>query len=498
MIFRAQVDKVTEQLRASYWFIPAIMALAAIILAFASVALDRVIGPEWVKAAYFIAPTRPDGARDILTVIGGSMIGVAGTVFSVTMVAVVYASGQFGPRILTNFLSDKGNQFTLGTFTATFLFAILVLGSVQSADEAAGSANSGFVPHISLVLAVVLALCSIAVLIFFIHHVPTRIHISNVIAGIGEALLSAIDKRFPRKIGVGARDRAEAEDAWWQLPAAFHPGADARRGEPDYAEVRATTRGYVQFLDEQTLIDAARDHTVIVRLAIRPGTFLFPGAIVCDVWPAERLTEACRRDLLAAIATGSRRTPADDMLFLVDELVEITARALSPSINDPFTARTCIDWMAAALAELGARETPDPLRTDEDNKLRIVAEPLGFAEYLQHSLGAVRDYVAGDKIALIRFLRSIELVARRCTREADLRALGQLAAQAVETSRSLLEGPSLKEIEAEHKVLVAALRNPRRRRPFVDFGDLSERLPKKPRKPANKPANKPVKKTKGA
>ncbi len=411
------------------------------------------------------------------------MIGVAGTVFSVTMAAVVYASGQYGPRLLTNFLSDRGNQVTLGTFTATFVFSIMVLRTIQSPDEspgAGGAAAQGFVPHLALIIAIALALCSIAVLIFFIHHVPTRIHISNVIRDIGETLLSAIEDRYPRNIGTGAGNRTQAEDAWWQLPAAFRPGADRRDAKAEYGEVESKTRGYIQFLDEKTLMSAARRHTVVIRLNVRPGSFLFEGTLICDVWPAERLTDEVARDIRSAIATGARRTPADDMLFMVDELVEIAARALSPGVNDPYTAIGCIDWVSVALAELASRPTPDPLRTDEDNKLRIVAEPLGFGEYLRLSLGAIREYAAGDKLAAVHFLHTIEMVARRCTRGAHVLALTREADDLVELSRTKLTGASLREVEAEAATVREALSRPNRRRPFPELADLADRLAELP------------------
>jgi len=480
MALRAQIDKLVEQLRSSYWFIPALMALGALVLALSSTTLDRWLGPQWLQGSFLVAASRPDGARAILTAIGGSMIGVAGTVFSVTMAAVVYASGQYGPRLLTNFLSDRGNQITLGTFTATFVFSIMVLRTIQSPDENGAAASAGFVPHLALIIAIALALCSIAVLIYFIHHVPTRIHISNVIRDIGEALIAAIDDRYPKNIGSGADDRQQATDAWWQLPAAFRPGADQGKAKVDYGEVASNARGYIQFLDEKTLLAAAKRHTVVVRSNVRPGTFLFEGTIVFDVWPAERLTDEVARDLLGAIATGARRTPTDDMLFLVDELVEIAARALSPGVNDPYTAMNCIDWISAALAELAARPTPDPLRTDEDNKLRIVAEPLAFGEYVRLSLGAIREYAAGDKLTSMHFLRTIELIARRCIKGSHVLALTREAENLVELARDKLTGPALREVEAEAGIVARALATPRRRRPFPELADLSDRLAELP------------------
>ncbi|WP_333981088.1 DUF2254 family protein [Sphingomonas aerolata] len=150
-------------------------------------------GYVWLYAS------RPDGARQVLSSVGGSMITVAGTVFSVTIAAVVYASGQYGPRLLTNFMRDRGNQVTLGTFIATFLYCLLVLRTIHSADESGGY---GFVPNLALLVGVLLALCSIAVLIYFIHHVPSKIHINSVIEDVGDRLLRGIDDRFPASSAV--------------------------------------------------------------------------------------------------------------------------------------------------------------------------------------------------------------------------------------------------------------------------------------------------------
>lgn len=465
---RARIDKFLEHLRSSYWFIPAIMAFTAFILALVAISLDRWLGDGWLRSLPFVDSSRPDGARAVVSAIGGSMIGVAGTVFSVTMAAVVYASGQYGPRLLTNFLSDRGNQITLGTFTATFVFSMMILRTIQSPSASSGTvgaAATGFVPNLGLVVCIVLALCSIAVLIYFIHHVPSRIHISHVIRGIGEALIGRIDLRFPKSVGEGPSDAEELAARRRQLPAAF------RDGTPDaFGEVIARTRGYIQFLDEKTLIEAARRNAVIVRLIVRPGAFISEGTVIFEVFPAERLTEEVADELRAAIATGALRTPADDMLFLIDELVEIAARALSPGVNDPFTAVGCMDWLGGALGELACRPTPAPFRTDGDGTLCIVAVPFTFADYLHESLGAIREYAAADKIAAVHFLRTIERIAGRCMSQERLESLADEAANLVELSLKTASGPTLREIEAEAATVFQAIRSPLRRRPFPDLG----------------------------
>lgn len=166
---RATLLRLGDHLQQSYWFLPSIMAVAAVLLAGGMIWLDSFVGSAWMDGFAWLYASRPSGARLVLSSVGGSMITVAGTVFSVTIAAVVYASGQYGPRLLSNFMSDRGNQVTLGTFIATFLYCLVVLRTVRSPEESGGA---GFVPNLALLVGVLLAVCSIAVLIFFIHHVP--------------------------------------------------------------------------------------------------------------------------------------------------------------------------------------------------------------------------------------------------------------------------------------------------------------------------------------
>jgi uncharacterized membrane protein len=194
-----------DQLRASYWFIPSLMSVGAVVLAFGTAAVDHALGPEWIYEVEWLQANRPSGARDVLSAIASSMITVAGVVFSITVASVVYASAQHGPRLLTNFMRDRGNQITLGTFIATYLYCLLVLRTVRESGEPEGLDEeiAAFVPHVGLFVGLFLAVCSIAVLVYFIHHVPRSIHISNVIADIGRELRGMIEKRFPERIGHG-------------------------------------------------------------------------------------------------------------------------------------------------------------------------------------------------------------------------------------------------------------------------------------------------------
>lgn len=426
---RARLENAVETVRSSYWFVPTIMTSGAIALAAFMVWLDIRTGGAWLREHLgWYHSIKPSGARDVLSTIAGATLTVGGTAFSVTIAAISFASGQFGPRLLTNFMEDRGNTYTLGTFVATYVYCLFVLRTVRE-----GSADA-FVPQLAVAVGMLLALCSVAMLIYFIHHVPRAIHINRVIAGIGRQLIAGIGRRFPCTIGVPApeQDRRDAQS---------HPAAGS-------ASVPSRERGYVKRLEETDLRRIAEERDLVIRLRCRPGDFVICGRPLLDVWPAEKLDEALCSSLRGAIVVGSERTPAGDLRFLINELVEIAGRALSSGVNDPMTAVSCIDWLGAALADLAQRDMSDPKRAGDDGVVRIIALPDEFATFVVHSLGRLRQYTSRDMIAGTRVLETIALVASTCRTVAQLGALNLERERFIRLAREQLAGPALEALEA--------------------------------------------------
>jgi len=191
---KAQFLKYWEQLHSSFWFVPAILALGSTALALSAVALDEH-ATDVLRNWKWLYSGGAEGASAVLQTIAGSMITIAGVVFSMTLVALTLASAQFGPRLLRNFMRDTVNQLVLGTFVATFIYCLLVMRMIRHEDEVA------FVPHFSVTLGVVLALVSMAVLIYFIHHVSVSIQADEVVARVAKDLDEGMDRLFPEDLG---------------------------------------------------------------------------------------------------------------------------------------------------------------------------------------------------------------------------------------------------------------------------------------------------------
>ncbi|MEM1044306.1 MAG: DUF2254 domain-containing protein [Bacteroidota bacterium] len=453
---KARLLKRWDDLRSSYWFIPTLMSLAAIGLSFVTTAIDGHLGPDWIQRLDWLYGNRPDGARSLLSTVAGSMLGVAGVTFSVTIASVVYASGQYGPRLLTNFMQDTGNQVTLGTFIATFLYCLLVLRTVRSAGEATGDGPAGeivgaFVPHVAVLTGLGLALASTAILIYFIHHTPESIHVSNVIAGIGQQLERRVETLFPERIGHGPAQGDASGDASESLPEDFFDEAVA---------VEAPATGYVQSLDTDAILTIACKHDLIFRLTYRPGDFVSRDEPLLLAWPADRVGAEVREQVQRSFAWGPHRTALQDVRFLIDELVEIAARALSPGVNDPFTAVSCMDWLGSALKRVAQRDIPSPERRDAEGTLRVLAEPTTFAEFCGLCFDQLRPYAAADRNAALHMLKVLGEVSGRTSdpeRRAVLRAQADRLLSSVEDALSTEADQAL--FRERYRVIAGLLSN---------------------------------------
>lgn len=424
-----------HRIDASYWFYPSIFAISSLALALVTLWLDRSGMASWLSEVKVIQPARPQSASNMLTVIAGSMIGVASTVFSITIAAVAYASGNYGPRLLNNFMEDKGNQVSLATFIGTFVYAITVLRSVRREDEATllipgEDSLPGFVPQLSLLVAYLLMAASVAVLVYFLNHVPSSIRINSVLSGIGKRLLKEIDELFP-----------DADKGPRVLP------------EPEGVPVRADRSGYVQVLDFERLHAVATENGGCIQLAIRSGDFVHPSVVIARWCPDD---EESQEDppvdkIRDCFALGSARTPYQDLQFLIDELVEIGLRALSPGINDPFTAITAIHWLGAATARIGER----------DLVMRVgdVAKPEGdlvvpvnddYSHFLARGFGAIRSGVATNRIAALVMLDTLIDAGTTLDDESRRTQLKRQGDLLLEQARVHLSGPELHEVEARH------------------------------------------------
>lgn len=430
-----------QAVRSSYWFVPSMMAIGAIVLGALIVWLDTGIAANLFEDISWYQKSKPEGARAVLSAIAGSMITVAGVVFSITIVAISYAANQYGPRVLTNFMSDRGNQVTLGTFIATFLYSLVVLRTIYSGD-------TDFVPQLGVFVAMLLAGCSIAVLIYFIHHVPESIHVNHVASRIGRQLIKSVEQAFPAGIGEPPEHPEPREEI---------VRASEQLESSDAAEIQSCSAGYIQAMDEDRLLGTACKHGIIVRLLRTPGDFVYIGRPFALAWPAEKVCEEAEDDLRSSYGVGDLRTPFQDLNFLVDELVDVCARAMSTGVNDPFTASTCVDWMTAGAAAMASREPVSAYRLDDDGELRLIVPVGSFGQMVERGFGAIRAYVAHDVIAASHTADMLASLAERCRSKQQLQCVREQVSALVDLARDKLDPPEFARLESAARAASRAI-----------------------------------------
>jgi uncharacterized membrane protein len=361
---RPRWQQVRASLRNGFWAVPSACVAVAVLLSLALVRLDR----SRSASLSFTFGAGPDGAREVLSAITTAMITFTGLVFSITVVVLQLTSQQFSPRVLRTFLRDRLTQYALGVFTATFVYAVMVLRTVSSGDD------DPFVPAIATTFALVLLLLSVGVFVAYIHHIATAVQASSIIAAIGRETRHALDVRFPS-------GRGEA------------PGvAGAPPDAPPSLVLPAPKGGVLTTVDEAALVELARAAGVVLRTGARLGDYVPEGAPLLEVVgdPADLDVAS----VLRAFEQGRDRTLQQDVGFGLRQLVDIAERALSPGINDPTTAVQCLDQLHDLLRRLATRPLRTGLHADSSGAVRLVMPPDRLEDHLALALDEIEQYGA--------------------------------------------------------------------------------------------------------
>jgi uncharacterized membrane protein len=434
---RPEAQWLAEAARTNLWLVPTAETLGATLLFLGTRAVDSAAYYRgWHLPGWVIAGSA-DAARQILTTLAAALITVVGVVFSIILVALTLTSTQFGPRMLRNFIRDRGTQWTLGTFVATFVYAMLDLVAIGTGP------HGDFVPHVSITVVLALTLLDVGVLIYFIHHIAVMIQLPQVIAGIARDLADAVEHEMDSQGG-----RAHSRTA---------PEVDVLRAmmERGGGVVTAPESGYLQFVRRSMLIDLAVEHDAVIKLHYRPGHFVVRGHPFVTVWPAETASDI-ERWLRRSHITGPYRTLTQDVAFAVDQLVEIGIRALSPAVNDTFTALTCIDWLGECLCRIARDWDPDPICRDSNGLVRLILTPVSYDRLVQRAYEKVRQAAGGMPAILIRQLDSLVLITRSTRLPEQLPVLLAQAEMIHRLAKETVPEPSdLADIEAAYQELVA-------------------------------------------
>lgn len=366
------------RVHATFWFLPTLIVTAAVMLAFVAIEADsRFVASGALERWPRIFGAGASASRSMLDAVAGSMITVAGTVFSITLVALSLASSQYSSRVLRNFMADRANQSVLGIFVGIFAYCLVVLRSIH------GEGDDAFIPSVAVLVGLLLGFGGIGVLVFFIHHIAQSIQASRIIDAVRADTFEAIDRLFPHRFACAPDTPRSPAGASWQ------------------AACRAKKGGYLQFVDHVRLGELAVLHGVRLEVHPRVGDYLLEDDLLLSASPAAPagFGDAVR----GCWSIGPQRTLEQDVGFGIRQLVDVALRALSPGINDTTTAVMCIDACTAVLRHAATRRLQFDGCEREGVAWVETRHPV-FAELLDEAFDQIR-HAAGDNVVVLDRLR---------------------------------------------------------------------------------------------
>ncbi len=416
---QARITYYLYKARTSFWFIPILMLTLTVAAAFMIDNIDRWLKDDWAEPFPWLFEANADGARALLSTIAGSIISVVSLVFSITLLVLSNASSQLGPRLLTSFLSDRFVQTVLGVFLSCAVFSLLVLRTIEAGD-------TGYVPKLSIGIALIYAIGTLVVLAVFFHHLSVAIQADTIIANVRTDLDRRIHDFFDRFSGDaawGARERTTSPKESGKTP----------------ATVFAPSSGYVQTIDYGGLLDIAVEHDLVAVCEARPGDFLARREPMILVWPQDSVDEGITDSMASAVVLGDKRTDADDIEYAFSQMIEIAVRALSPGINDPKTALACIDHCSAALCEVVELPPPVSEYSDDDGKTRLHVETITFESLLNKCFGSIRQHAGGQVDVLLCLLDGLIRISQFTAEDKPREAIERHAGMILQTAKARVD-----------------------------------------------------------
>ena len=366
------LSELLDRLRQSLWVLPAGAVVLAVGAALGMLAIDAGT-PDLGAQVPLLFGGGPEGARSTLTAIATSTITVAGVTFSITIVALQLSSTQFSPRVLRNFTRDRGNQLVLATFLGTFTYSLVVLRGIRGS----GAEEGAFVPHLAVAGAVVLVFASLGMLIYFIDRIALKIQVSEIAAGVAGEAVRMVE-----------RQRREVSPQTDAQPAPPLPDGESGRSD-------ARRSGYLQDVRIHAALRLASRHDAVVRLELPAGSWVQGGGPLYSVWPASAVNDKFASDLDRLVSIGKQRSMLQDPSFGIQQLVDIGVKAISPGINDPTTAMTCIDRLTEVLVAIGRGPTPSGYHFDGAGRLRFVVPTHDYESLVNLAFDQLRHFSSG-------------------------------------------------------------------------------------------------------
>jgi uncharacterized membrane protein len=376
---------ISNRLRESLLFLPLVMLVVSVLLQQGARILDEHVDVNLLSALNMA----PAAAQTLLSTIAGATITTAGVVFSLLVVSLQLASGQFSPRVLRTFWRDRVGQVLVGLLLATFAFCVLALSELDTSAKHA--------PTVTMTLAIALAGASILAIVGYLNRITRQQYVGRIMERIQEEALTLIrDLPYGSRVGAACGRPVDAPDV-------------EQHGAPVVVEAHAD--GWVQQISRQAVLAAVPAGSV-VRLETRVGAYIVRGEPLARIWPRPTSDQQAEvaQTVAEAVIIGVTRTMQQDIDFALRQLNDIGLRALSPAVNDPTTAIEVILRVSSVLRPLLIADLPQQAEQDQDDRILLTPWDLDHAEYVRHGYDQIRLYTGPHPQVSLALIRAVQML----------------------------------------------------------------------------------------
>jgi uncharacterized membrane protein len=371
-----RLSLIYEILFSNMWFLPMLLALAAVVSSSFSVYADaRFFGH--LESSAILVGGDADAIRDLLSTIATALISVVSIAFSITIIAVQQASNQYSPQVVRIFTADKGNQLVLGMYLGTFIFVLLVLRQV-------GGPYPGFVPFLSVGISIILTLLCLGLLIFFIHRMVTSLRVSKIIQKIHKDLIREIDLAYPDS---GVR--------WGEEPRPSEEIMKSLENSGGKGLVRSEQTGFLSRMNKNRLAKIRNSGIRWIHIPITIGDFIPSGEVLAEIGNDGGSHPELNARIRKAFIIGDRTMESDPM-YGIRQLLDIALRGLSPGVNAPTNAEFALYYLGDALNRLAGKKFSDCPVVFPGNPIKFVFRAPAWEEYIHFSFDQLRASFRND------------------------------------------------------------------------------------------------------
>ena len=406
-----------QQIKSSFWFLPLCITLGGVLTALFFLYLDYNIEFKDIDLLAMLFPENAESARNVLSVIAGAMIGIAGTVFSITLVVLTLAASQYGPRLLRNFMFVTLNQVVLGLYIATFLYALIILNAVE------GTENYQFVPKLSVLFALILSFSGLIFLIIFIHRVSMSIQPSTIITDLRKELEENISRIYPKSAG---------QDALF-FSAENIEGV--KKSYQYHKSIKNNKSGYIEYVDIDKILALASKKNVFFEILCKPGMYQVYNEVIAHVY-FNKIDADESLDISKYFHIEQKKTVFQDTEFAIHQMVEVACKALSPGINDPYTAINCIDNLTSVMCSATKLDFPSSFRVNQEGELKLMTRSNDFEGFMNAAFNQIRQFGLASPSVVIKLMECYTTISKFAHTEEQHSAIKNHADRLLESAQS--------------------------------------------------------------